>query len=258
MYLLHLQLPGIGSAAESADATETKFRKTNIKPGAGEAALLEPWEMLWLPWAGAAGVLQAGLVPPLVLKVKTELDEVVELILATLCSCLRVEASVALAAGAVAVLKEKLTHPSAAIRSKAASVLLEISSHPEGKIAVCEEDVIPVLVSLLEDTDPEVQASAAGALMFAMVTPQGRSWALGAEALPALLRLVGAGGSPARLNALRALALLAELPAGRAALQEHTGTVRQRLRDPSRAVQRAALSALRAIEWKPFCSRDLF
>lgn len=37
---------------------------------------------------------------------------------------------------------------------------------------VCEE-VIPVLVSLLEDTDPEVQASATGALMFATVKPQG-------------------------------------------------------------------------------------
>lgn len=39
-------------------------------------------------------------------------------------------------------------------------------------MVVCE-DVIPVLVSLLEDTDPEVQASAAGALMFATVRPQG-------------------------------------------------------------------------------------
>lgn len=32
---------------------------------------------------------------------------------------------------------------------------------------------MPVLVSLLEDPEPEVQASAAGALMFATVTPQG-------------------------------------------------------------------------------------
>lgn len=35
-------------------------------------------------------------------------------------------------------------------------------------------EVIPVLVSLLEDTDPEVQASATGALMFATVKPQGK------------------------------------------------------------------------------------
>lgn len=76
--------------------------------------------------AGAGGVLRAGLIPPLVLKLKTELDEIQELILDTLSNCLRVEISEALAAGAVTVLKEKLSHPSAAIRNKAAWVLLEI------------------------------------------------------------------------------------------------------------------------------------
>ncbi|NWR51064.1 RSP14 protein, partial [Regulus satrapa] len=122
---------------------------------------------------GAAGVLQAGLIHPLVLKLGPELDDIQELILDTLSNCLRVEVSEALAAGAVTVLKEKLSHPSTAIRSKAAWVLLEISSHAEGKIAVCQEEVIPVLVSLLEDTQPEVRENSAGALMFAMVTPQG-------------------------------------------------------------------------------------
>lgn len=46
------------------------------------------------------------------------------------------------------------------------------STHPEGK-SVLWEEVVLVLVSLLEDTDPEVQASAAGALMFATLKPQG-------------------------------------------------------------------------------------
>lgn len=76
--------------------------------------------------AGAGGVLRANLIPPLVLKLKMELDEIQELILDTLSNCLRVEVSEALAAGAVTVLKEKLSHPSTAIRSKAAWVLLEI------------------------------------------------------------------------------------------------------------------------------------
>ncbi|NXU82536.1 RSP14 protein, partial [Xiphorhynchus elegans] len=200
---------------------------------------------------GAAGVLQAGLVAPLVLKLKTELDEILELILATLSSCLRMEVSEALAAGAVAVLKEKLTHPSAAIRSKAALVLLDISSHAEGKIAVYEEEVIPVLVSLLEDTDPEVQASATGALMFAMVTPQGRCSALAAGAMVPLLQLVSERSSPARLNAVKALTLLAELPEGRAALLEHTDTLRRCLRDPRRVLRAAARTAITAIQWKP-------
>nr|XP_012433521.3 radial spoke head 14 homolog isoform X1 [Taeniopygia guttata]XP_041575246.1 radial spoke head 14 homolog isoform X1 [Taeniopygia guttata]XP_041575247.1 radial spoke head 14 homolog isoform X1 [Taeniopygia guttata] len=207
---------------------------------------------------GAGGVLQAGLIPPLVLKMQTELDEIQELILGTLSNCLRVEVSEALAAGAVPVLKEKLSHPSTAIRSKAAWVLLEISSHAEGKIEVCKEEVIPVLVSLLEDTQPEVQVSSTGALMFALVTPQGRSSAMGAEAIPPLLTLVAEETSKARLNAIKTLTLLAELPEGRQTLLDHRDTFQRCLDDPSEAVQRAAEIAITVIDWKPSCSRDLF
>lgn len=78
------------------------------------------------PSVGAVGILHAGLIPLLVFKLKTELDEIQELILDTLSNCLRVEASEALATGAITILKEKLKHSSAAIRSKAAWVLLEI------------------------------------------------------------------------------------------------------------------------------------
>ncbi|NXU36865.1 RSP14 protein, partial [Drymodes brunneopygia] len=200
---------------------------------------------------GAGGVLQVGLIPPLVLKLKTELDEIQELILDTLSNCLRVEISEALAAGAVTVLKQKLSHPSAAIRSKAAWVLLEISSHAEGKVAVCEAAVIPALVSLLQDTQPQVQADTAGALMFALVTPQGRSSAMGAEAVPPLLKLVAEETSKARLNAIKTLTLLAELPEGRKTLLEHRDTFQQCLDDPNEAVQRAAEIAITVIDWKP-------
>ncbi|KAM3661473.1 radial spoke head 14 homolog [Ammospiza maritima maritima] len=278
---------------------------------------------------GAGGVLQAGLIPPLVLKLETELDEIQELILGTLSNCLRVEVSEALAAGAVPVLKEKLSHPYSAIRSKAAWVLLEIrpvsaggssrrrhrrrhpsvpggrtvppggtgavavlvapgcgsrraqrprgcrgsrhssgahslypsslrSSHAEGKMAVFEEEVIPALLSLLEDAQPAVQVNSAGALMFALVTPQGRSSAMGAAAIPPLLTLVAEETSKARLNAIKALTLLAELPEGRQTLLEHRDTFQRCLDDPSEAVQRAAEIAITVIDWKPFCSRDLF
>ncbi|NXF81900.1 RSP14 protein, partial [Sclerurus mexicanus] len=164
---------------------------------------------------GAAGVLQAGLVPPLVLKLKTEMDEILELILDTLSNCLRMEVSEALATGAVAVLKEKLTHPSAAIRSKAACVLLDISSHAEGKVAVCEEEVIPVLVSLLEDTDPEVQASATGALMFAMVTPQeGKVAVCEEEVIPVLVSLLEDTDPEVQASATGALMFAMVTPQG--------------------------------------------
>ncbi|KAM6377868.1 radial spoke head 14 homolog [Pluvialis apricaria] len=200
---------------------------------------------------GAVGILHAGLIPLLVFKLKTESDEIQELILDTLSNCLRVEASEALATGAVTTLKEKLTHSSVAIKKKAACALLEICTHPEGKSMVCEE-VIAVLVSLLEDTDPEVQASATGALMFATVKPQGRFSALGAEAIPPLLKLVAEETSKARLSAIKTLTMLAELPEGRKTLLGHTDTFQQCLNDPCEAVKRAAKIAISVIKWKPF------
>ncbi|XP_040504069.1 radial spoke head 14 homolog isoform X1 [Gallus gallus] len=200
---------------------------------------------------GAVDILHAGLIPLLVVRLKTESDEIQELILGTLSNCLRMEASEALATDAITILKEKLTHPSATIRNKAAQVILEIGTHPEGKSTVCEE-VIPLLVSLLEDTDPEVQASAAGALMFATIKPKGRCLALRAEAIPRLLKLVAVENSKARLSAIKTLTMLAEVAEGRRKLLERTDIFQQCLRDPSEAVKRAAEIAIRVIRWKPF------
>lgn len=81
---------------------------------------------------------------------------------------------------------------------------------------------------------------------------------MGAEAIPPLLSLVAEETSAARLNAIKALTLLAELPRGRQALLEHRETFQQCLHDPSEAVQRAAEIAIAVIDWKPICSRDLF
>ncbi|KFW05187.1 Rhabdoid tumor deletion region protein 1, partial [Eurypyga helias] len=200
---------------------------------------------------GAVGILHAGLIPSLVLKLKTESDEIQDLILDTLSNCLRVEASEALATGAIAVLKEKLTHSSVAIRSKAAWVLLEIGITIFSPQDSSRGKVIPVLVRLLEDADPEVQASATGALMFAAVKPQGRFAALGAAAIPPLLKLVAEETSKARLSAIKTLTMLAELPEGRKTLLEHTATFQQCLKDPCEAVKRAAKIAISVITWKP-------
>lgn len=98
----------------------------DLLQGAIVAALSSHSHSFTVRCAGAGAVLRAGLIPSLVLKLKTELDEIQELILDTLSNCLRVEVSEALEAGVISVLKEKLSHPSTAIRSKAAWVLLEI------------------------------------------------------------------------------------------------------------------------------------
>lgn len=40
---------------------------------------------------------------------------------------------------------------------------------------MCQYDVIPILVHLLRDKDTEVQANAAGALMYTVVTTEGEA-----------------------------------------------------------------------------------
>lgn len=70
--------------------------------------------------------MESGLVPSLVLKLKTENEEIQKLLLGTLTGCLQVEAFEALATGAVGTLKEMLHHPSVEIRSKAAEALMAI------------------------------------------------------------------------------------------------------------------------------------
>lgn len=45
----------------------------------------------------------------------------------------------------------------------------------EGKRQVWQNEVIPILVDLLSDTDEEVKANAAGALMHATVTTEGQA-----------------------------------------------------------------------------------
>uniref|UniRef100_A0A8D0F1D0 Radial spoke head 14 homolog n=1 Tax=Strix occidentalis caurina TaxID=311401 RepID=A0A8D0F1D0_STROC len=194
------------------------------------------FEMMAKLHEGAVDILHAGLIPSLVFKLETESDEIQELILDTLSNSLRVEAAEALATGAVTILKEK---------KRNLSIILK------GKSVLCEE-VTPVLVSLLEDTDPQVQASAAGALMFATVKPQGRFSALAAEAIPPLLKLVAEETSKARLSSIKTLTMLAELPEGRKTLLDHIDTFQQCLNDPCEAVKRAAKIAISVIKWKPF------
>ncbi|KAJ7309903.1 hypothetical protein JRQ81_007987 [Phrynocephalus forsythii] len=201
--------------------------------------------------AGAVGIVESALIPSLVLKLKTELDDIQGLILETLAGCLRVEAFEALASGAVGILKEKLGHPSVAIRSKAAQALLAISVPLEGKKMVLQEDVFPDLVLLLEDEDAEVRANAAGALMYAAVTTPGKYAAIQADAINTLLPLIKEEKSKVRLYAIKALTMLAEAPEGRRALLPHVAEFRERMNDANPAVKKAAQIAVEVIEWKP-------
>jgi len=75
---------------------------------------------------------------------------------------------------------------------------------------------------------------------------------LKANAINELLLLVNSGNSEARLNAIKALTMLAEAPEGRQALLSHVDEVEDRTVDPqSQAVCEAAKIALKVIKWKP-------
>ncbi|KAJ7993800.1 hypothetical protein DPEC_G00258480 [Dallia pectoralis] len=115
--------------------------------------------------AGAACMVSLGLVPRLVMKLPVEKDEILALILATLSYCVRVDALPALEGDGVLMLQNQLSHPSVDIRRAAASTMVGISVPSEGKHKVCDEGVIPFLVTLLSDLDPEVTAHAAGTIM---------------------------------------------------------------------------------------------
>lgn len=84
---------------------------------------------------------------------------------------------------------------------------------------MCQYDVIPILVHLLKDKVEEVQASAAGALMYATVTTEGE----------AACRLgVQGGGCPVRALELTGVC-------GVTAASRHVGYPGQLFKTPHRA-----------------------
>ncbi|KPP64532.1 hypothetical protein Z043_117112, partial [Scleropages formosus] len=166
-------------------------------------------------------VLSLGLVPRLVMKLSEEQEEIQALILATLSSCTWVDALPALASNGVSVLRDLLSHPSSNIRCAATRAMVAISvslfyhsysgSVPaEGKLKVCNEDVLPVLVELLSDSDPGVKANAAGTIMNTAIITKGKLQAIKSGAIPPLLALVDSEDTAVCANALRALTTLAE------------------------------------------------
>ncbi|XP_039766545.1 radial spoke head 14 homolog isoform X2 [Ornithorhynchus anatinus] len=201
--------------------------------------------------AGAEGIVENRLIPALVKKLRMEMEEIQELILETLYSCLQVNAFEALESGAVLILRDVLYSNSETIRSRAARAMMAISVPLEGKKQVCNNNVIPVLVHLLKDQNAEVQANAAGALMNATVTTEGKYAALTAGAIFHLLELVNKNSSKVRLNSIKALTMLAEAPEGRKKLLEQLKTLQEREMDPNEAVRRAARIAVKVIQWRP-------
>ncbi|XP_016084379.1 radial spoke head 14 homolog [Sinocyclocheilus grahami] len=201
--------------------------------------------------SGAVFMVSMGLVPKLLLKVSDEEERIRALILSTLSCCVSVDALPALESGAVPVLRDQLAHSSAAIRRAATSALVGISVPADGKMKVCEENLLPILVKLLSDDDQGVVANAAGTIMNTAVITKGKTESLNAGAITPLLQLVGSENTAVCANALRALTVLAEVPRARAQLLEHVPLLKSRLTHPKAIIHRAASTAIEVISWKP-------
>ncbi|KAL4225085.1 Radial spoke head 14 [Mactra antiquata] len=200
---------------------------------------------------GAEGIVTADLIGTLVMKLKSELDEIKSLILDTLHFCMRVDTEKALKADAMQVFTSLLSHKDPVIKARAARDIMDLSAPLAGKNKAVEVEAVPKLVGLLADDNADVKANAAGALMIITITTKGKYTAIEAKAIPPLVKLVDDSTSEVRANALKALTCLSEAPEGRKTLLEDVNKIKNHLTDEIPAVARAAEIAVRVIEWKP-------
>ncbi|CAN9512808.1 unnamed protein product [Ophioblennius macclurei] len=218
--------------------------------------------------AGANALLT--LVPRLMLKLKEQQQEEEEevLLLSIIGSCSWLDAVPALDSHGVSVLRSRLTHRSHAVRREAAAAMMALSVPVDGKRQVCEEDVLPLIVTLLKDEDVEVQANAVGVIMNTVIITTGKQQCLTLDVIPVLLHLFSEPAPDEEeprerrrrrttkallLYSLRALSALADAPAGRHLLLEHLPLLVRRGEDPEEDpdVQQAAQTTIRAITWTP-------
>lgn len=200
---------------------------------------------------GAQGIVTADLIGTLVMKLKSEVDEIKKLILDTLHFCMKVDTEKALKANAMQVFTSLLSHKDPVIKARAARDIMDLSAPLDGKNKAVEVNAVPSLVELLGDKSADVKASAAGALMIITITTKGKYTALESKAIDPLVKLVDDPTSEVRANALKALTCLSEAPEGRKTLLGHVDKIKKHLKDEIPAVAGAAKIAVRVIEWKP-------
>ncbi|XP_038139076.1 radial spoke head 14 homolog [Cyprinodon tularosa] len=211
--------------------------------------------------AGADAFLK--LVPKLMLKLREmqqqEEEEEEVLLLSTLTSCSRLDPRPTLVSGGIPLMGQRLSHCSRDVRREAAAVLIALSVPEDGKRQVCEEQLLPVLMDLLQDGDVEVQTNAAGVIMNTVIITTGKRLSLELNAVPILLNLLAEEEEEEQrkrrkaliLYCLRALTALAEAPEGRRLLQDQLPLLERRSVDQDQDIRRAAQTAIRVFTWNP-------
>lgn len=200
---------------------------------------------------GAEGIVELKLIKKLVDKLKTELDEIKEIILDTLHFCMQNDTKQALDAKAMGVFTTLLKHASHSIRGKAARDIFDLSIPLQGKNEALESDTVELLINLLKDKDVFVKSKAALAIEAIAITTPGKYKCLKANAIPNLIALIHDELSEMRVNSLKAIACLSEAPEGRKELLNHIENVRKLENDPIPIVAKHAEIAVRIITWKP-------
>ncbi|CAB1428839.1 unnamed protein product [Pleuronectes platessa] len=216
--------------------------------------------------AGADALL--SLVPKLMLKLKEEEEEeeVQVLLLSTLSCVSRLDALPALSSDGVSLVGHKLSHRSPNVRREAAAAMMALSVPEDGKRQVCEKAVLPVVVGLLQEEDVEIQANAAGVIMYTVIITAGKQQCLDLDVVPVLLRLLSNQRREEDEEAqrrrrrkalvvytLRALTSLAEAPDGRRLLLEQLPLLERQSEatEEDQDIQRAAQTLVRAVTWTP-------
>lgn len=200
---------------------------------------------------GAEGIVDAGLIPVLIKKMQSELDEIKLYILDTLHFCCVVNTVDALKTGGMEAFTALLSHPLPTIRAKAARVIADISVPLEGKDKAVDVETIPALVNLLNDANQYVRANATSALGFICITTQAKYTAVGLNAISFLLPLIDDENSEVRVNVLKVITCLAEAPEGRRVIIDHKEDIVHRQDDPIPAVRKHADIAIKVINWMP-------
>ena len=152
---------------------------------------------------GAEGIVNLKLIKTLVDKLKTELDDIRDLILDTLHFCMQLDTIQALEAKAMDVFTNLLKHESQTIRAKAARDIFDLSIPLEGKNEALKQDTIPLLVNLLKDQDTLVRCKAALAIEAIAITTPGKYACIKAGAIPSIVSLINDSLSEMRVNALK-------------------------------------------------------
>lgn len=200
---------------------------------------------------GAEGIVNLNLIQILVEKLKTELDEIKDLILDTLHFCLQIDTQQALDAKAMEVFTELLNHPNESIKAKSACAIFDITIPLQGKKEALVLPTVKLLVRLLLDKDPMVKCKAALALESIAITTPGKYSCLKEGAINHLVPLIDESLSETRVNALKAITCLAESPEGRRELQQYVDKIKNLVNDQVPIVAKHAEIAVKVIIWKP-------